>query len=104
MAWRSFRLADTWARTKAAACEVKKYEQVLLSAEKPVAVSGATESVAVRTWRYEGDTYLLSVNCTASPQAARLVLQEQVGKVLAVDFGSAPKVDGPTIDVSSQED
>ena len=92
--------APAWARTKAAACEVKKYEQVLLSDEKPVAVSGATKSVAVRTWRYEGDTYLLAVNCTASPQTAKLELQERVGKLLAVDFGSAPKVDGSTIEVS----
>ena len=92
--------APAWARTKAAACEVKKYEQVLLSAEKPVAVSGATEAVAVRTWRYEGDTYLLAVNCTDSPQTAKLELQGRVGKVVAADFGAAPKVDGATIDVA----
>ena len=92
--------APAWARTKAAAFEVKKYEPVLLSAEKPVAVSGATESVAVRTWRYEGETYLLAVNCTASPQTAKLELQERVGKVVSADFGSMPKVDGSTIDVA----
>jgi len=92
--------APAWARTKAAAFEVKKYEPVLLSAEKPVAVSGATEAIAVRTWRHEGDTYLLAVNCTDSPQAAKLELQERVGKVVAVDFGAVPKVDGATIDVA----
>ena len=92
--------APAWARTKAAAFEVKKYEQVLLSAEKPVAVSGATEAIAVRTWRHAGDTYLLAVNCTASPQTAKLVLQERVGKVVSADFGSMPKIDGSTIDLS----
>lgn len=88
------------ARTKAAACEVKKYEQVLLSAERPVAVSGATDAVAVRAWRYAGDTYLLAVNCTARPQTAKLTLQERIGEVVAADFGSAPKVEGSTIDVA----
>ena len=92
--------APAWARTKAVAFEVKKYEQVLLSAEKPVAVSGATEAIAVRTWRHAGDTYLLAVNCTASPQTAKLVLQERVGKVVSADFGSMPKIDGSTIDLS----
>ena len=92
--------APAWARTKAAACEVKKYEQVLLSDEKPVAVAGATEAVAVRTWRHKGDTYLLAVNCTASPQTAKLALQERVGKVVSADFGPMPKIEGPAIDLS----
>ena len=89
-----------WARTKAAASEVKKYERVFLSAETPVAVSGATESVAVRTWRYEGDTYLLAVNCTTNAQTAKLEFQERVGEVVSADFGPMPKVDGSTIEVS----
>ena len=92
--------APAWARTKAVAFEVKKYEQVILSAEKPVAVSGATEAVAVRTWRHKGDTYLLVVNCTASPQTAKLALQERVGKVVSADFGPMPKIEGSAIDLS----
>ena len=89
-----------WARTKAAAAEVKRYEPVLLSAETPVAVAGATESVAVRTWRHGGEAYLLAVNCTTNAQTATLTLAEKVGARLAADFGPAPKIDGGKIEVS----
>ena len=92
--------APAWARTKAAASEVKKYESVLLSGEEPPPVAGATESVAVRTWRYGGDTYLLAVNCTTNAQTATLTLAERAGAPLAVDFGPAPKIDGGRIEVS----
>ena len=92
--------APAWARTKAAAAEVKKYEQVLLSADPPVQVSGATESVAVRTWRHKGDAYLLAVNCTTNAQAATLVLSEGVGKLVSSDFGPAPKIDGKTVELA----
>ena len=92
--------APAWARTKAAASEVKKYESVLLSGEEPPPVSGATDAVAVRTWRHGGDTYLLAVNCTTNAQSATLALPERIGKIVAVDFGPAPRVEGSTIDVS----
>ncbi len=55
---------NAWARVKSAAAEVKKYEAVLLSAETPPVVSGATEAVATRAWWHEGFVYLLAVNCT----------------------------------------
>lgn len=89
-----------WARTKAAAAEVKKYEQVMLSVERPVTVSGATESVAVRTWRHEKDTYLLVVNCTTNAQTARLTLSEDAGRLVSSDFGPAPKIEGRTVEAS----
>ena len=91
--------APAWARTKAVACEVKKYEQVILSGDTPVEVSGATEDVAVRTWRHAGDTYLLAVNCTTNSQTATLTLPGPV-KVVSADFGPAPKVDGSKLNVS----
>ena len=92
--------APAWARTKAAASEVKKYERVLLSDEEPPSISGATETVAVRTWRYGGDTYLLAVNCTEEAQTAMLTLPELAGTVVSADFGPTPKVDGAVIDIS----
>ena len=89
-----------WARTKAAAEEVKKYEQVLLSAGRPVTVSGATELVAVRTWRHENDTYMLVVNCTTNAQTATLTLSEDAGRLVSSDFGPAPRIAGKTVEVS----
>ena len=89
-----------WARTKAAAAEVKKYEKVMLSVERPVTVAGATESVAVRTWRHEGDTYMLVVNCTTNAQPVSLTLSEDVSKLVSSDFGSAPSIKGRNIETS----
>ena len=94
----TFELA--WARTKAVASEVKKYEQVLLSAEPPVKVTCTTESVAVRSWCHEGDTYLLVVNCTTNAQTATLTLSEDVGKLISSEFGAAPRVEGRTLEAS----
>ena len=91
--------APAWARTKAVAAEVKKYESVLLSDEEPPQVIGATESVAVRTWRHEGDTYMLAVNCTTNAQTATLTLPERIGMLVSTDFGPAPKIAGDRIDV-----
>ena len=92
--------APAWARTKAVAFEVKKYEQVFLSGEEPPPVAGATESVAVRTWRQGGDTYLLAVNCTTNAQTATLTLPERIGTEVTADFGPVPKIEGSTINVS----
>ena len=94
--------APAWERTKAAAFEVKKYEQVLLSGEVPPPVSGATEAVAVRTWRHEGDTYILAVNCTTNSQTAALALPENVARLVSSDFGPAPKVDGGIVELSME--
>ncbi len=88
--------AAAWARTKSAASEVKKYEAVLLSVEETPAVSGATEAVAVRTWRYDGHIYLLAVNCTREPQKVELSLPRPV-ELVSSEFGPVPKVDGANI-------
>ncbi len=94
----TFELA--WARTKAMASEVKKYEQVLLSAEDAPAISGETEAVAARVWRHQGKLYLLAVNCTMQPQTATLTLSERFGGVEAADFGPMPKVADGRIQLS----
>ena len=85
--------AHAWPRTKAAAAEVKKYEDVLLSAGEPIVISGATEDVAARTWRCGGDAYLLVVNCTTNAQSVVLTLSERTGAPSAVDLGPGPVVD-----------
>ena len=87
-----------WERAKSAACEVKKYESVLLSVENAPSVACSSEEVAVRTWRYEGRVYVLAVNCTAQRQTADLNLPAAM-KLVASDFGPAPKVAGKKLSV-----
>lgn len=89
---------NAWARVKSAAAEVKKYEAVLLSAEDAPSVSGATDAVAVRTWRHDGFAYLLAVNCTRNPQSVSLSLAEPM-ELVSSEFGVAPRVNGATIGV-----
>ena len=89
-----------WARTKAAAFEVKKYEHMLTSLETPPAVTGGTDAVAVRAWRHEGYVYLLAVNCTAKPQTATVTVDAETSKDIEVDFGAKPKVVGGKIEFS----
>ena len=89
-----------WARTKAMAEEFKKYIDVFLSIDPAPTAESSNGDVAVRTWRYKDDTYLLAVNCTTNAQTAAITLSEKVGKVVSADFGSAPNVDGNTVNVS----
>jgi hypothetical protein len=89
-----------WARTKAMAEEFKKYIDVFLSIDSAPAVNSSNGDVAARTWRYQGDTYLLAVNCTTNAQTATLTLSENVGRLVSSDFGPAPKIDGETVKVS----
>ena len=89
---------NAWARVKSAASEVKKYEVVLLSAEAPPAVSGATEAVAARAWRHGGFVYLLVVNCTHERQKASLSLAEPM-ELVSSEFGAVPSVNGAKVDV-----
>ncbi len=91
--------APAWARTKAMAEEVWRYAPVFLSIEKPISFTGATETVAARTWRYGGRNYLLAVNCTVEPQKATLELSEQLGPNATADLGVKPKIDGRRIEL-----
>ena len=54
----------------------------------------------MRTWRYNGDTYLLAVNCTTNAQTATIKLSETLGEVVAADFAPAPEIDGKKVYVS----
>ena len=85
-----------WGRAKSAASEVKKYESVLLSVEDAPIVTGATDAVAVRTWRHEGRIYLLAVNCTAERQKVALSLPAPA-KLISSEFGPAPEIEGAEI-------
>ena len=89
-----------WARTKAMAEEFKKYIDVFLSIDPAPTVGCSNGAVAARTWRLNGDTYLLAVNCTTSAQTATLTLSEPAGKVAAADFGPMPKVAGNQVEVA----
>ena len=86
-----------WARTKAMGEEFKKYIDVFLSVDPAPAVQSSNGNVAARAWRHDGDTYLLAVNCTTNAQTAVITLSEQPGKVVGVDFGVSPKVEGRTV-------
>ena len=89
-----------WARTKAMAEEFKKYIDVFLSIDAAPTVKSQNGNVAVRTWRHEGDTYLLAVNCTTNAQTATLTFPENVGRLITSDFGPAPKIVGKSADIA----
>ena len=60
-------LVDRWADICAAAASVKPYIPVILSDEESPQVTGATEDLSVRAWRYQGAVYLAVVNNTRKP-------------------------------------
>ena len=67
-------LVDRWADICAAAASVKPYIPVILSDEETPNVTGATEDLSVRAWRYQGDVYLAIVNNTRKPIAGEIGL------------------------------
>ena len=67
-------LVDRWADICAAAASVKPYISVILSDEEPPKVTGATEDLSVRAWRYQGDVYLAVVNNTRKPVVGEIGL------------------------------
>ena len=87
----------TWGDMCAIARDIKKYEDVLL-AKPGIAVKGATDELAVRTWRKDGCDYMLIVNCTVARQQATLRLPRKIGD-MSVDLGPAPKVNGDRLEV-----
>ncbi len=67
-------MVDRWADICAAAASVKPYIPVILSDEDSPQVTGATEDMSVRAWRYQGDVYLAVVNNTRKPITGELGL------------------------------
>ena len=60
-------MVDRWADICAAAASVKPYIPVILSDEEAPKMTGATEDLSVRAWRYQGDVYLAVVNNMRKP-------------------------------------
>lgn len=81
-------LVDRWADICAAAASVKPYIPVILSDEEPPQVTGATEDLSVRAWRYQGVVYLAIVNNTRKPVKGEIGLDADF-KVLSVLQGAA---------------
>ena len=67
-------LVDRWADICAAAASVKPYIPVILSDEDPPIVTGVTEELSVRAWRYQGDVYLAIVNTTRRPVIGEIAI------------------------------
>ena len=85
-------LRDAWPQICAAALEVKKYEDVIMSAGDPPGVSGAPEELAVRTWRKDGVPYVLVANTTTNKLSCALALDGVRACGATADFAGASVV------------
>ena len=74
-------LVDRWADICAAAASVKPYIPVILSDEESPKVTGATEDLSVRAWRYQGEVYLAVVNNTRKPVTGEIGLDGDFKKL-----------------------
>lgn len=74
-------LEDRWADICAAAESVKLHTPVILSDEDPPLVTGATDELSVRAWRYQGSAYLAVVNNTRNPVTGTIGIDEDIGPV-----------------------
>ena len=93
-----------WADVCTAASEIKKYIPVLLSVEPAPSVTGAPAAWSVRTWRKDGNVYLLVVNAQNAAASAELALSEDFTSVSA-EFGSPCSLkNGRTLAVSLKAD
>ena len=81
-------MVDRWADICAAAASVKPYIPVILSDEESPQVTGATEDLSVRAWRYQGAVYLAVVNNTRKPVKGEIGLDAD-SKGLSVLQGAA---------------
>ena len=93
-----------WSDVCTAASEIKKYIPVLLSVEPAPSVTGAPAAWSVRTWRKNGDVYLLVANAQNAAASAELGLSESFSSVSA-EFGSPCRLkNGKTLAVSLKAD
>lgn len=93
---------DRWADICAAASSMKPYMPVFLSDEDEPAVSGASESISVRAWRFEGKVYLAVVNNTRMRQKGVVGVKDPVASVALLQGAAAnPRlVDAKQIEVA----
>ena len=94
-------LVDRWADICAAAASVKPYIPVILSDEEPPKVTGATEDLSVRAWRYQGDVYLAVVNNTRKPVVGEIGLDGDFKGLTTLQGAKGCSMKGPrTVGVS----
>ena len=88
-----------WSDICAVGAEVKKYLPVLVSKPGPM-VTGAPATLGVRTWRKDGETWLLLVNAQDKADAVEVALPEDFQTIRA-EFGpSAEKTSARTAKMS----
>lgn len=80
---------ECWSRICRAFEPVKRMIPVLLSVEPTPSVTGAPETMPVRTWMKDGALYVLAVNILDRDQRASLALAEGSWKVTATEVGLA---------------
>ena len=73
--------------------EMKKFIPVLLSVEPAPAVAGASGEWCVRTWRKDGEAWILAVNAQNRESKAALTLSEGFSSA-AAEFGPAAEKTG----------
>ena len=71
MSWRDS-FERRWSEVKSSVSEIAAVTDVILSVEKAPQLKPVPETLAVRTWRRNGKTYVLAVNASGTPLAAKL--------------------------------
>lgn len=80
---------ECWKRICRAFEPVKRMIPVLLSVEPVPSVTGASETMPVRTWAKDGALYVLAVNVLDRDQRASLAFAEGPWRIAATEVGLA---------------
>ena len=81
-----------WAAVKNVASEIARYADIFLADPGPE-VFGDVLGLHVRTWRKDGETFVLAVNATPKPMVANLPLDRKYGAD-SIIFGVTARLDG----------